>query len=279
MFLRILFIFCFFSSCVFSQKAPFLYKITKEGQKESYVFGTMHIVPDSVFYFPKKVEKILKSCDELVMEIDDKIDQAKMQELMVLKEGSCFDIFTPIQKDSVLEWLSKATGLTTEMCEKSYTTFKPLILIQMSIAPMMQQKHKLIEAEITQLAKEKKLAISGLETMEFQLSVFDNMSDSVMAEMVLTYVRDPENKEMTKLVDAYNSRDLNKINELFITENTFLTPEELLDKRNKNWIPQINDKSKFKALFIAVGAAHLGGENGILSLLKLNGYTVEPIFY
>jgi uncharacterized protein YbaP (TraB family) len=49
----LLFLFVFFTS--FSQEKTLLYKISKEGHQESYVYGTMHILPDSLFYFPNKL--------------------------------------------------------------------------------------------------------------------------------------------------------------------------------------------------------------------------------
>jgi uncharacterized protein YbaP (TraB family) len=52
----------------------------------------------------------------------------------------------------------------------------------------------------------------------------------------------------------------------------------LLDHRNKNWIPVIQAAVKEKPTFIAVGAAHLGGENGVIQLLRKAGYKVTPIF-
>jgi uncharacterized protein YbaP (TraB family) len=52
---------------------------------------------------------------------------------------------------------------------------------------------------------------------------------------------------------------------------------ELLTNRNQKWIPKIKTFSKDKAVFYAVGAAHLGGPNGILRLLMKEGYTLKPV--
>jgi len=51
----------------------------------------------------------------------------------------------------------------------------------------------------------------------------------------------------------------------------------LLNKRNKNWVEQLNTIMKNESVFVAVGAGHLVGENGLVSLLKKEGYTVEPL--
>jgi uncharacterized protein YbaP (TraB family) len=52
---------------------------------------------------------------------------------------------------------------------------------------------------------------------------------------------------------------------------------KLVDKRNNNWIPKLVDLFSKKSCFVAVGAGHLAGENGLINLLKKQGYTVEPI--
>ena len=50
-----------------------------------------------------------------------------------------------------------------------------------------------------------------------------------------------------------------------------------LDNRNNNWVPQIETLIKNNRTFIAVGAAHLGGPNGVIRLLEARGYTLKPI--
>ena len=50
-----------------------------------------------------------------------------------------------------------------------------------------------------------------------------------------------------------------------------------LFKRNQNWIPKIEEKIKDHSCFIAVGAAHLPGDKGVLNMLKQKGYTVTPV--
>lgn len=59
-----------------------------------------------------------------------------------------------------------------------------------------------------------------------------------------------------------------------------MTPQEkatLIDDRNKKWAKQLPAIMKEAPTFIAVGALHLPGENGILNLLKQQGYTVDPV--
>ncbi len=54
--------------------------------------------------------------------------------------------------------------------------------------------------------------------------------------------------------------------------------ESILYNRNRNWIPKIETQITKEITFIAVGAAHLGGDKGVLNLLRKKGYFVEPVF-
>jgi uncharacterized protein YbaP (TraB family) len=51
----------------------------------------------------------------------------------------------------------------------------------------------------------------------------------------------------------------------------------LLENRNKDWIPKIEELVKAQSTFIAVGSGHLGSETGVIQLLRNAGYTVEPV--
>ena len=66
----------------------------------------------------------------------------------------------------------------------------------------------------------------------------------------------------------------------FSTDKRFTsekTKKQILDDRNLNWIKQIPELIKLNSIFIAVGAGHLGGEYGIINLLRKEGYTVKPV--
>jgi uncharacterized protein YbaP (TraB family) len=53
--------------------------------------------------------------------------------------------------------------------------------------------------------------------------------------------------------------------------------DEFLSKRNQNWVPKIKESISSKKCFIAVGAGHLGGPNGLIRLLQKEGYTLTPV--
>lgn len=274
------FLFVFFTS--FSQEKTLLYKISKEGHQESYVYGTMHILPDSLFYFPNKLKKIVKKSEELILEIDEKsVSQKELLKLMALESGSAFDIFTKVQKDSVLNWGSKLTGLTPTLFESAFSKQEPFAIMQLSVLETMKQPHKMVEKELEVIARESNIPTSGLESIEFQLSIFKNMPDSLISQMILQVIRTSgDQSETINLYTAYKNQDVELLHDLINQDEQLADKEaELLTNRNVDWIPKIDAKTKEKKCFFAVGAGHLGGESGVLNLLRKQGFTVEAISY
>lgn len=274
--------FLFLSPVLLAQNNTLLYKIHKKGYEDSYIFGTTHLIPDTAFYFPEKLNKILGSCDAVVLEIDDITNQDKAKELMRLKSGSAFDIFSPVQKDSVIQWGSATLHMTPEAFEKGFSTRVPFMLLQIGMQSMLKVPVKSYELEIMGRAYNNEQPIYGLETMEFQVSVFQSLPDSVMASMILEEIRHPE----------ANAEQERKLTGLYIAKNTealaaYVSEEQgsaeltqsLIVDRNRNWIPKITDYMQTRSCFFAVGAGHLGGASGVLQLLKNEGFDVTPVNY
>ena len=80
------------------------------------------------------------------------------------------------------------------------------------------------------------------------------------------------------MLEVYQKQHLDELQHLLDQEPGFSdTKEVMLDNRNKNWVIQLREILPEKNIFIAVGAGHLVGENGLISLLKKEGYILRPI--
>lgn len=273
---------CFMGFVSISQENSLLYKVSGENGKVAYIYGTMHMLPDSLFYFPPKLEKILSKSSELVLEIDNISDRSKAESLLNLKEGSCFDLFTPEQKDSVIQWGSTLLRMKPEAFEKGFSSKKPFTLMQLSMQGMMNGPVKFMELELMGRAANYKLPVTGLETMEFQISIFDKLPDSVMNVMIMDLIRYPESNKATyaEMYAMYQQQNVEALAKLIESSDEMAgSTDVLLIQRNKNWIPGIEQKMSKNGCFVAVGAGHLGGEQGILQLLRNQGYKVTPIRY
>jgi uncharacterized protein len=267
----------------FGQEKTLLFSIKGKDTKPSYLFGTVHMIADTAYYFPTKLDKTLGKADQLVLEIDESIaDRAKAQKMLMLDSGNVFDRFTKEQADSIIQWGSSLLGMKPEVFEKSFSGMKPFVLMQIGVQAMMNARSKSYEMELMSKANANKQPIKGLETMESQLAIFENMEAADLTEMIMEGIRHPEKAAETQkeLVELYVAKDVEGLAKL-ITESEDMgsNADELLFNRNRNWIPVMTDFMKTQSCFFAVGAGHLGGEKGVIQLLKDAGYTVTPIVY
>ena len=247
----------------------------------SYLFGTMHLIEKEYFLFPKSLEKRVQKADILVMELPGMPSQFDALKLLKLKEGSFFDFFTTEQSDSIFVWAKEALKLSEEAFRKTISPMKPFVAIQLATQMQFMGKTASYELKLEEIATESKVEIKGLETLEEQLSFFDNLTKEQQAEMVMEGIREMQKSiEFSKKVQqVYARQNVDSLYNMLHENGGIITSEEKLfiDDRNKKWIPQIRESLASKRTFIAVGAGHLGGPNGLIRLLEKEGYTLSPV--
>ena len=157
--------------------------------------------------------------------------------------------------------------------------YKPMVVASMLIHEYIGGTPASFEATFTQMAVAAQKEILGLETVTEQLAVFDSPY-TVQAQELLHYTEDdPEMRALFgKLVEAYKAENMEAIDNYM--EQEIDDPAEvkfMLHNRNCNWVPRMRKLAADKSTFFAVGAGHLGGDVGMIQLLRDAGYTVTPI--
>jgi uncharacterized protein YbaP (TraB family) len=139
-------------------------------------------------------------------------------------------------------------------------------------------KTKAVEKELEKLANKNKMTVLGLESIDYQMETINKMSIELGFSQLMQGLGQ-EMSEFRKLLQAYKSENLKMMYELTEASEA-QTPgfmELFLNIRNRNWIPVIEEMIRQKPAFIAVGAAHLPGNEGVINLLKKQGYEVNPL--
>jgi uncharacterized protein len=263
-------------------KSSLLWKI--EGNnipKGSYLFGTMHLIEKDYFIFPDKLQKIISKSDQIILEIAGLPTQAESMKMVTLQEGTFFDFFTTKENDSILNWAKTALKMPEETFKGLITKMKPFVIVQMATQLKFVGKTESYEIEIQKIAESNKIETKGLETALQQLAIFDNLTKDEQAEMVMEVIRDSKEPIdlLKKMEQVYQRQNIDSLYMLINQDKGILSKkeDEFLLKRNHNWVPQIKESIAFKKCFIAVGAGHLGGPNGLIRLLQKEGYTLTPI--
>ena len=137
------------------------------------------------------------------------------------------------------------------------------------------------EETISKTAESDHKQVLGLETAEEQLKVLETIpTDSVIKDINDQVQGDNEKgqQEYANILAAYMRQDLPSLyNQITTSADAGEDMGPLLDERNKKWIARMSEKMKGTSVFFAVGAGHLYGPNGVISLLRKDGYKVEAI--
>ncbi|MEM1324359.1 MAG: TraB/GumN family protein [Bacteroidota bacterium] len=265
-----------------------LWKVSHDDlDQPSYVFGTIHMIGKEDYFFTDQMKAAFDESDNIVFEInmEDMTDlsaQMSMMGKVFMSDGKTLrDLLTEEEYEIVAAHF-KEMGLPLMFLER----MKPMFLsvfASTDLSPNSLQSGEVMsyEMELMKAAKNKKKTMGGLETMEFQMGLFDSIPYDAQAKMLLESIQvsDDSNDQYQQMVQLYKDQNIEAMQSMATAEDGGLEDYEsiLLTQRNENWIPLMKEMMVEGTTFFAVGAGHLGGEKGVIKLLRKAGYTLEPI--
>ncbi len=259
-----------------------LWKISGKGlQKPSFLFGTFHLLCKEDIHFSDQLKKAVKASDKVYMEMDMDDPSTMLGGMLYMNmrnDTTLESLYTPEEYKRLEQYFSDTLKMPVMLLQKA----KPYFLVALLYPRMMNCKTPAgVEEELMKIAKEEKKEIKGLETIQFQASVFDSIPYEWQAKELLknidrfTYYKN----EFETMLQFYKNQELDSIAGM-MNSNEFgdeKYDDLLLNDRNKNWVSQLKEIMKNEPVFVAVGAGHLVGEKGLINLLKKEGYKVEPL--
>jgi uncharacterized protein YbaP (TraB family) len=263
-----------------SDNNALLWKISGHGlKKPSYIFGTLHIICQSDYVWTDSMQTALKESQKVAMEMDmdDPNLQTEMASGMTLANGKTLkDFYTP-KEYAELDTYATKNNIPLQMLQN----FKPFALMSFvysKVIPCMIPSS--YEGNIMDVAHQQNKDIVGLESASEQISVMESMSEDSTAKSVLDMLvnLDSFKTQYNQMLSLYKTQSLPELYQLILESPDYKDDlNTLLFDRNAKWIPEIETLAKAQSTFIAVGAGHLWGDKGVISLLKKKGYTVMPV--
>jgi uncharacterized protein YbaP (TraB family) len=258
-----------------------LWKISGNGLAQpSYLFGTIHLTCDATL--EPNVVKAVNDTRQLYLELDmdDPSLQSTMMASMTMPSGKKMsDLAAPDDVRLVDDYIQKNLGMPLEMI----STVKPVFISMMFLTKLLDCPIQSVEENLMKLSAAQKEEVFGLETVQEQMATLDAVPyDEQMKELVKSAKSnlDTDKKETRMLADLYKAKDIEGMLKAAKESDNVMNSKyenELLIKRNRNWIPKIAKIIKEKPTFFGVGAAHLAGENGVIKLLRKQGFKVEAV--
>lgn len=252
----------------------------------SYVFGTIHMIDRDNYFFTDAAKEAFAKAENITFEIDmeEMTDMSVMMPLLMQSFMRGDTTLRDLLSDEDYQLVSnhfQEIGLPMMFVER----IKPMFLSMLGSGdmtnPMEQQDIVSYEMELMAMAKQQEKEVMGLETAEYQMSMFDSIPYRKQANMLVASIEDGSDaaeKQMEEMVKLYTTQDIEGMQTLMQGEQDMLEYEDLLlVTRNRNWIPVMEKRMAEGPSFFAVGAGHLAGAEGVLRLLMQAGYTVRPV--
>jgi hypothetical protein len=262
-----------------------LWRIEGAGAPASHVFGTVHLADPRVTRLPTEVARELDQARSLTLESG--LDPAGILGLagrMIFNDGRDLPGVAGVELFNRAATLTAGLGLPEPMLRQ----FKPwAVALLLSVPP--QDPSNVLDLMLARRAAEQGKPVHELESMDEQISALDGLSQDdqvvLLKQAVDQYERMP--RQIARVVDAYLARDLagiwrlsqesagggedeRRLNEVFT--------RRLLHERNVRMAERAEVRLREGGAFIAVGALHLYGGVGVLSLLEQRGWRVTRVY-
>jgi uncharacterized protein YbaP (TraB family) len=263
-----------------------LWKISGNGlEKPSYLFGTIHMLCADDAVLSNNMKNVISNCDEVYFEVDmDNLFEmiGAIGKMKMTGDTTLQDLLSKEDYKKVKNYFeTKSSLLPFSMLE----TFKPILAAStLEQGSLPCENTAMMEQVIMQEAKQHGKKIKGLETMAYQAGVLDSIPYRLQAQQLVNYIDSAttgsqEDKQMKEMFDAYKKQDLKKLEDLMMESDAGMAgfTDIMLYHRNQNWVKKLKALMMEKSLVIAVGAGHLPGEKGVISLLRKEGYKVTPV--
>ncbi len=263
--------------CLFKVYAQsLLWKIHREDTETvSYLYGTIHVKDQRVFEFGDSVLKVFEKCDAFAIEVDLNIENlAILSKKMILPDDqSLKDLFSEEEYQLIKIVVEDITGVDISLFNK----LKPIAILSLVMNFQFANDVSLsVDEYFYRKAIAENKEVIGIETIDEQLEILE----AIPNDYIIDYFRnvDQAKEDMELIIQLYRTAELEKMLEMMQKDKSMvMIQKNLLTDRNVRMAERIQTMINKQQIFIAVGAGHLPGREGIISLLKDAGYNIEPV--
>ncbi len=275
-----------------------LWRVEKPGAAPSFLFGTMHMSDPRVTVLPAAAEAAFAEATSVVIETTDVLDPAKMTEamlthphLMMFTDGGSLPALLSAEDRAVVEAALKARGIGLAAVQK----MKPWIIAAMASIPACELARKaagepVLDVLLARRAQERGIALHGLESMVDQLEAMASLPLDFHIEGLVETLRlgDAIDDVMETMLSLYVAGEVAAVWPFFRAvlpsggtmddEAGFAAFQEaMIVTRNRTMAEEAAPHLDAGGAFVAVGALHLPGEDGLVELLRRRGYAVTRL--
>jgi uncharacterized protein YbaP (TraB family) len=275
------------------ERMPFgqglLWKVERSDVAPSHVFGTIHSTDSRVRRLPKPVNNVVRSAKIMILEVARTDDMPiRMARLMMLRDGKRLEEILGTDLFRQFAEVAGRYGLPANLLQR----IKPwAALMTISLPPQEKSRQaagKLpLDLALGARAQKRGIPVYGLETVEEQLNLFEDLPEADQISLLQAAIRDHDKvgPMFERMIKTYLERDLEGLMTWAIDQTAGkdkrhreIFEVRFLERRNRLMVDRMQPRLAAGGALVAVGAAHLPGENGVLSLLAKQGYSITRVY-
>lgn len=258
--------------------------IVRDADSILYLFGTVHVLRPTTAWGAARVDAAFDSADQVWFEISNPDDQAAILPLIrqhgISPDRPLSSLLTEAEMTD-LNAAATAAGMSAAQLD----IFRPWLAgLTLSVAPLVKAGYDpqsgvelILKARADAVGK----PVHGFETIDKQVGILAGMSEDDQLSFLRSTLEayDEATVELDRMVDAWAAGDVATLEAVSVDEMRAEAPavyEALLVRRNTDWAGQIQTLLEGSGtVFIAVGAAHLAGDDSVQAILRQRGVPVE----
>jgi uncharacterized protein len=273
-----------------------LWKIEGQGSAPSFLLGTMHVTDPRVLAMPAGAADAFAGAETVIVESDEIIDEKKASaaimmrpDLTMFADNRTIDDFLKPEDRARLEAGLKARGIPLPLVAK----MKPWMIASFVALPACEFTRKaagasFLDKKLAEDAVGQGKSLKGLETLVEQLSAMDSLPVEWHLRALIDTLALGKTIEdvLTTMTDLYLAGDTGMIMPMMKSVSGRMSSDDLgyaefeqriIIGRNRTMATRAEPILKAGNAFMAVGALHLPGKEGLVELLRRQGFTVTPV--
>ena len=263
------------SSCV--------WKVSGPGGATLYLGGSVHALRSTDYPLPPAYNRAFDASTRLACEVDAKDLLGSGTSLMQAGRYPKGDSLKNHVDPRTYAYLRRLFALL-KIPEEKFSKYKPWLLVILLDSPSRQglSEDLGVDEFLMRRARANAKPVFGLESSREHSQIFSGLNDRQgEALLLLTFIpQEHGSQEHAQTMSAWRRGDADMLAR--ITNDSFRDfpsfGDRLLGGRNRNWVPKIEGYLRSgQTYFVVVGAAHIGGPNGLLALLRGRGYQIEQL--
>lgn len=266
---------------------PAAWRVTGANGGEVTLLGSMHVLRPSDHPLPSSIDAHIARAESIVMELDlDDVDAAAQQRTILttamLPQGTVLRDVVDADVYRLVEENAGALGVDLALLERFEPWFLAITLLDQGMRKLGFQGERGLEQYVLGASRSAGKEIVGLETLEFQIGIFDSLpppQQQAMLEQTLAEL-DEAAIALDEMVAAWRAGELETLSAELLDDFAEFPGlyETLVTKRNDAWVPALERMlADGRRHLVVVGALHLVGPGNVIELLDGRGHAIERL--